>query len=89
MSNQAIKFHENKTIPIELPSPTGTTFVDIKLKSGKNDLSFIIEVYKTKDIKGLTNKVIQHYIYNQLSSYLTLFSIDDEYNIESFNFIDS
>ena len=29
------------------------------------------------------------YIYNQLSSYLTLFSIDDEYNIESFNFIDS
>jgi hypothetical protein len=89
MSNQAIKFHENKTIPIELPSPTGRTFVDIKLKSGKNDLSFIIEVYKTKDIKGLTNKVIQHYIYKQLSSYLTLFSIDDEYNIETFNFIDS
>jgi len=89
MSNQAIKFHENKTIPIELPSPTGRTFVDIKLKSGKDDLSFIIEVYKTKDIKGLTNKVIQHYIYKQLSSYLTLFSIDDEYRIEVFNFIDS
>jgi hypothetical protein len=89
MSNQAIKFHENKTIPIELPSPTGTTFVDIKLKRGKNDLSFIIEVYKTKNIKGLTNKVIQHYIYNQLSLYLTLFSIDEEYNIEAFNFIDS
>jgi len=88
MYNQAIKFHKNKTIPIELPSPTGTTSVDIKLKSGKNDLSFIVEVYRTKDINGLTNKVIQHYIYKQLSLYLTLFSIDEEYNIEIFNFID-
>lgn len=89
MSNQVFKFHENKKISISLPSPSGKTSTDISLKCGKDEFSFIIDVYKTKDLEYLPNRLIQHYIYEQLASYLTLFSIDDNYKIETFNFIDS
>lgn len=84
MVNQFLDYHKNKPIVFELPIKGGSETIEVYLtdKIVADDYSdeyyFCIELKGREKFKNMTDKMIEHYVYNSFKQYLKLFSIDGD-----------
>ena len=97
MSQQFLKYHKERPILVDLPcnehdlrennNKISIYFTDKNvIDEYSQEHYFVVDVKDREKFKGLTNKIIEHYVYKYLKEYLKLFSIEGDIYIK-FNFV--
>ena len=87
--NNFIEYHRDKPIPVDLPNDEKIdVFIMDKMVMDDYSKEYYLNILikdRNKHNK-LTNKMVEHYVYNHIKNYLKLFSIEGDIYVK-FNYL--
>ena len=87
--NNFIEYHKDKPIPVDLPNDEKIdVFITDKMVMDDYSKEYYLNILikdRNKHNK-LTDKMVEHYVYNHIKNYLKLFSIEGDIYVK-FNYL--